>query len=225
MAAKTFTRVYLWEWPVRLYHWFNAMCLLVLIPTGLLIGHPPALMSSGDASAYWFGWVRFLHFSAAFVFLYVFLVRLYWMFAGNRYARWTNFIPVGRGRLVAHVKEMFAVLRVDILQVQRKPVDYLGHNALASSSYLALYVATVIMVATGFGLYAPMSQSHVAHLFAWVVPLMGGDASVRQWHHATTWFFVIFTMVHVHLAMYHDYVEGHGEISSMTSGSRFIERE
>jgi Ni/Fe-hydrogenase 1 B-type cytochrome subunit len=58
-----------------------------------------------------------------------------------------------------------------------------------------------------------------------VPALMGGDANVRMVHHAATWFFVIFTMVHIHLAIYHDYVEGRGEISSMMSGSRFADED
>jgi len=47
---------------------------------------------------------------------------------------------------------------------------------------------------------------------------------VRQWHHAMMWFFVIFSMVHVYLVFYHDYVEGRGVISSMAGGWKFIER-
>ena len=68
-----------------------------------------------------------------------------------------------------------------------------------------------------------MSASPVAHAFAWIVPLMGGDMAVRQWHHLATWFFVAFSVVHIYLSIYHDYVEGHGEISSIVSGVKFIE--
>ena len=80
------------------------------------------------------------------------------------------------------------------------------------------------MVVTGFALYAAMSDSWFAHLFAWIVPCMGGDAVVRQWHHAVTWVFVLFVMVHVYLASFHDYVEARGEVSSIINGTRFVER-
>lgn len=43
---------------------------------------------------YWFGTVRFIHFVAAFIFFFNFIFRLYWGFVGNRYAYWTNFIPL-----------------------------------------------------------------------------------------------------------------------------------
>jgi Ni/Fe-hydrogenase 1 B-type cytochrome subunit len=78
---------------------------------------------------------------------------------------------------------------------------------------------------TGFGLYAAMSKSWFPKLFAWIVPLMGGDFAVRQWHHMFMWFFILFALVHVYLVFYHDYVEGRGEISSMASGWKFIEKE
>ncbi len=224
MTTATFERVYLWERPVRTYHWITVLCMLVLIPTGFLIGSPPAFMTARDASAFWFGWVRFLHFAAAYAFTFIFLVRVYWMFMGNRYARWENFLPFTPKLLKQHAKEAVNVVKVDILQLQAKPVDYLGHNALAAASYLATFAATIFQIVTGFALYAAMSGGWFPHLFAWIVPLMGGDQSVRYWHHLATWFFVLFSLIHIHLAIYHDIVEGHGEISSMFSGVRFHQK-
>ena len=90
----TFQRVYVWELPVRMYHWLNALCVVVLCVTGFLIGHPLAISYSTEAyQQYWFGTVRFLHFLAAFLFFFNFLFRIYWGLVGNAYARWTNFIP------------------------------------------------------------------------------------------------------------------------------------
>jgi Ni/Fe-hydrogenase 1 B-type cytochrome subunit len=78
---------------------------------------------------------------------------------------------------------------------------------------------------TGFGLYAAMSTSWFAHWFAWIVPLMGGVFAVRLWLHFAMWFFILFALAHVYLVLYHDYVEGRGEMSSMASGWKFIEKE
>jgi len=55
--------------------------------------------------------------------------------------------------------------------------------------------------------------------------MFGGDIFLRQVHHATTWFFILFTVIHVYLVFYHDYVEGRGEISSMGGGWKFVEEE
>lgn len=214
----TFQRVYVWELPVRVYHWLNALCVVVLCVTGFLIGHPVAISYSTEAyQQYWFGTVRFLHFVAAFLFFFNFLFRIYWGFVGNSYARWTNFIPLRR----AQVEEMGEVLKVDVLQTRLRGFISIGHNALAGFIYFLSFLAFLFQSITGFALYSGMSKSMLPRLFAWVVPLMGGDFAVRQWHHIFMWFFVLFALVHVYLVFYHDYVEGRGTTSSMVGGWKF----
>jgi Ni/Fe-hydrogenase 1 B-type cytochrome subunit len=226
MGTTSMRRVYVWELPVRLYHWVNALCVAVLAATGYLIGRPIPIAFSGEAwASYWFGWVRFLHFAFAFVFFFNFLGRLYWGFAGNRYARWDNFLPLTPALLRRQWREAVEVLKVDILQAQVRPMASVGHNALAGWTYFLTFLAFLFQSVTGFGMYAAMSEARLPQLFAWVVPLMGGDFAVRQWHHAMLWFFVIFSMVHVYLVFYHDYVEGRGVISSMAGGWKFVERQ
>ena len=225
-ATVTYDRVYVWQAPVRMYHWINAVCVLVLVATGLVIGNPPAFISAREASAsYWFGWVRFLHFTAAFLMTFAFMVRVYWMFRGNEYARWSAFVPKSFAAFRRQLHEARMVLWVDILQVQKKPIDYVGHNGLAAFSYFAIFLATVFQIFTGLALYEPMSGWWLPHLFGWVTPLFGGDAIVRLWHHAFAWVFVLFTLIHVYLSIFHDMTESRGEISSIITGVRFVERK
>ncbi len=221
-SVHIFRRVYLWEWPVRIYHWLTAAAVTVLAGTGLLIGHPLALMSSEQAyQGYWFGTVRFLHFASAYVFFFALVLRVYWLFMGNRYARWTAFIPVGRfGEFFRGAAQ---VIRTDVLQIQKPPLDFIGHNPIAAMTYFFIFVLSMFQIVTGFALYAPTSLSWLPQLFVWVSPLMGGDATVRLWHHAATWVFLLFLGVHVYLVIFHDVVESRGELSSMVGGSRFVE--
>jgi len=215
-------RIYVWEIPVRVYHWINALCVATLAITGYLIGSPFAIQRGIEASfSYWFGTIRFIHFVAAYVFFFNFLFRLYWGFVGNRYAWWTNFIMHRKWQL----KEAVDVLRVDILQTRDKPLRSIGHNSLAAFTYFLTFLAFLFQAITGFGMYAAMSDAWLANLFSWIVPVMGGDFAVRQWHHAMMWFFVVFSMLHVYLVFYHDYVEGRGVTSSMVGGWKFIEKE
>lgn len=214
-----FNRVYVWELPVRFYHWLNAVCILVLAVTGFIIANPPALNSAAEASfSYWFGVTRFIHFLTAYVFVFNFAFRIYWGFVGNQYANWKNFLPF-RG---AQFREVGNVLRVDILQSRNTPIVAAGHNALAYLTYFAMFLVFLFQVASGFALYASMSKSWFPQLFTWMVPLFGGDAGLRQWHHLATWFFILFTLIHVYLVFYHDYVEGHGVLSSMAGGWKFL---
>ena len=114
---------------------------------------------------------------------------------------------------------------MDVLQTKVRGELAVGHNALAGLVYFLSFVVFVLQAITGFALYSSMSSMTFSRMFAWVVPLMGGDFAVRQWHHMGMWFFVIFSMVHVYLCFYHDYVEGRGVISSMAGGWKFVEEE
>jgi len=221
MDNTSIRRVYVWQLPVRLYHWVNALVVLALAVTGYLIGSPLAIANASEASySYWFGTVRFIHFLAAFVFFFNFLFRIYWGFVGNAFARWHNFLPFRKAQL----REAVDVLRVDILQATPEPLESIGHNALAGFTYFLTFLVFLFQSVTGFGMYAAMSDSWLPRMFAWIVPLMGGDFAVRQWHHMMMWFFVLFTIVHVYLVFYHDYVEGRGVISSMAGGWKFVEK-
>lgn len=215
-------QIYVWEFPVRLYHWVNFICITVLAATGYLIGTPMAIKSAAEPSAqFWFGTVRFIHFVSAYIFLFNFILRLYWGFVGNEFASWRNFIPHNRGQW----REAVEVLSIDILQVRHKTLFSVGHNALAGFTYFLMFLAFAFQVVTGFGMYSAMSKSWFPKLFAWIVPLMGGDFAVRQWHHMMLWFFIIVGVIHVYLVFYHDYVEGRGTASSMVGGWKFIDRD
>lgn len=221
-GSHDYARVYVWEQPVRWFHWINAATIIVLGATGWLIAKPPAFMISGEASFnYWFGQVRFLHFAAAYVFTANFAFRLYWSFAGNKYAHWRNFFPL-TGRQIRQIGE---VLKVDILQSTREAVHTLGHNSMAYFTYAGTGLLTVFQIVSGFALYSPMSDSWFPALFTWATPLFGSEFSLRTFHYAVMWAFSVFTIIHIYLVFYHDYVEGHGVLSSMVGGWKFMEKK
>lgn len=216
-------RVFVWELPVRIYHWLNALCILALIVTGFYIGDPFAIQSSKEAThQFTMGWVRTIHFVAAYIFFFNFMFRIYWGFVGNRYADWKNFIPTNK----TFLKHMWQVFKIDILMIKNKE-DHLaiGHNAMAGFIYFITFILFLIQCLTGFGLYAATSTFWFAKLFKWVPYVTGGDFALRQIHHWTMWAFILFVIVHIYLVFYHDYVEGRGEISSMGGGWKFIEKQ
>lgn len=207
---------------MRYYHWLNALCILTLIGTGFIIGDPPAILTGREAyQNYWFGTTRFIHFLAAYVFLFNFAFRIYWGFVGNQFASWRNFIPTNK----KFFSDMWMVMKTDIFMTKREEEKSIGHNRLAGAIYFLTFIAFGIQCLTGFGLYAAMSDWWLPNLFTWVAPLFGGDFMLRQIHHWAMWFFILFTVIHVYLVFYHDYVEGRGELSSMAGGWKFIEEE
>jgi Ni/Fe-hydrogenase 1 B-type cytochrome subunit len=227
MATETSTvhqlrRVYVWEQPVRIYHWLNALTIMVLIATGFYIANPLALQSTKEPSQLFvMGWVRMIHFIAAYIFLFNFIFRIYWAFAGNKYANWKQFVPTS-GKFF---KEMWIVFKKDILMLRGKEHMSVGHNAMAGFIYFFIFLAFLVQTFTGFGLYTSMSTSWFPKLFSWVPFMFGGDIFLRQVHHWTMWFFILFILIHVYLVFYHDYVEGRGEMSSMGGGWKFIEED
>ena len=194
-----YRRVYVWELPVRVYHWINAVALVTLCVTGYLIGAPIRAFYAAEAyQQYWFGWVRFVHFTAAYVYVFNFLARIYWGFVGNQYAHWNAFFPLKKSQR----QEIVDVVKADVLQTQLHGPISTGHNALAGMIYFLTFLAFLAQTITGFALYSSMSSS-------WLPRLL---------------FFVTFAIVHIYLAFYHDYIEGRGTVSSIIGGWKF-ERE
>ncbi|MHB8095504.1 MAG: Ni/Fe-hydrogenase, b-type cytochrome subunit [Candidatus Aminicenantales bacterium] len=216
-----FNQVYVWELPVRLLHWMNVVCIFVLVVTGFLIANPPVLQSSREASfQYGFGRVRFIHFAAAYIFVFSFLGRMYWGFVGNQFVRWRSFLPLTHRKW----REAWKIICLDVFMICKLPVESIASNALAAMIYSLVFLVMLFQIVSGFALYAAMSPGWFPRLFAWITPLFGGESSLRQWHHLASWFFIIFVMGHVYLSFYHDYLEGRGTISSMVGGWKFIER-
>ncbi len=222
METIKFRRVYVWELPVRICHWINALTITVLAITGFIIADPPAILSSAEASEiYWFGTVRFIHFTSAYIFFFNMILRVYWSFRGNKFSSWRAFWP---NKKMFH--NFFHVLKVDIFLRNEEHPDIknisVGHNSLAAFSYVALFVVALVQIFTGFGLYASNAGWWLPKLFAWVVPFLGGDFMVRTIHHISTWIFILFTLIHVYLVLYHDWLEGRGEVSSMFGGYKYV---
>jgi len=222
-ARKTnLKEVYVWELPVRFYHWVNVLSIMTLCVTGYLIGNPFGVSNTPEASfSFLFGTIRFIHFVSGFVFFFNFLARLYWGFVGNKYAKWYNFIPFKKEQW----REILTVLKVDILQLVHKKIKDIGHNSLAAFTYFLTFIAFVLQSLTGFGMYAAMSDSWFPKMFSWIVPVLGGDLPARNLHHILMWVFILFAIVHVYLVFYHDYIERRGITSSMIGGWKFIEEK
>jgi Ni/Fe-hydrogenase 1 B-type cytochrome subunit len=221
MNFRTMQRVYVFQIPTRAFHWINVLCLVALSITGYLIGDPPAIQHSTEAyTLNWFGINRYIHFTTAWIFTINWAFRIIWgFFLGNRWETWDNFIPTTKAKW----REMRHVLQQDILLAQNKQHVSIGHNALAGFSYFMLLLCVVLTIVTGFGLYIGISESWVVTFLGWPSRWMGNEMFVRFIHHILMWIFVLFTIVHVYLVFFHDYVEGRGETSSMISGWKFIE--
>ena len=219
---KRLREVYVWELPVRIFHWVNAVAIVVLCITGYIIGNPPAIQhGTAPEFNYWFGWVRFIHFVAAFVFVINFLVRIYWAFAGNSFARWPNYIPLKKEQW----RGIIETTKVDVLLLSPKPVYDIGHNSLAAFTYFGVFILFIIQSLTGFAMFCVSTNNVMEPCFTWLLFSMGGFYVVRDIHHIAMWAFILFSVVHVYLVFYHDYIERNGIASSIIGGWKFIRED
>ncbi|MFO1318266.1 MAG: Ni/Fe-hydrogenase, b-type cytochrome subunit [Burkholderiales bacterium] len=218
-TGKSIKSIYVYEAPVRLWHWVNALAIVVLAVTGYFIGSPLPTMP-GEASAnYLMGYIRFAHFSAGYVLAVGLAGRLYWAFAGNAHARELFTLPVFSG---AYWREVATMLKWYAFVIPR-PNRYVGHNPMARLAMFAGYFClTLFMIATGFALYGegtqPGSWAHT--VFGWVIPLFGQSQDVHTWHHLGLWGMVIFVVLHVYAAIREDIMGRQSIVSTMVSGHR-----
>jgi Ni/Fe-hydrogenase 1 B-type cytochrome subunit len=214
-----FTWVYLWGAPIRMMHWIAAICIVTLVITGFYIGRP-YFMTSGEASSHFLmGKVRFVHFTAAAVIVMTGIVRVYWLFAGNQFERLRALFPV----TPTNIRNLFRTGIAYLTFRPDKQPNFVGHNPLQQYSYTGIYLATAIMVVTGFTLYGQSNPGGlIFRTFSWVPLVLGGLQNVRLLHHVLTWGFIIFATMHIYFAIRSDYVERAGGISSIFTGGRYI---
>jgi len=215
------TAVYVYEAPVRIWHWVNALSITLLAITGYLIANPLPSMPGEASDHFVMGYIRFVHFAAGYVFAVAFLGRLYWALVGNRYSRQLFSLPFWRlsfWKDVFHEARWYAFL-------EQEPRKYIGHNPLAHLFMVAIItVGGLVMLTTGFALYAEQTGlgSWQDQLFGWLIPLMGQSQDVRMWHHWGMWIIVIFVMLHVYTAIREDIMSRQSLVSTMISGWRMF---
>jgi Ni/Fe-hydrogenase 1 B-type cytochrome subunit len=214
--------VYVFEVPVRVWHWLHALSFLVLAVTGYLIAHPlPSPM--GEASAHFqMGDIRMIHFIAAYVFAIGFMVRVYWAFAGNCHAR-EVFLPT------VWLREWWSwawrELRYYAAFGTKEQCVAMGHNPLAQAvMFLFNTLGSLFMIFTGFALYSQGlgEGSWADTAFGWVIPLMGGSAAVRTWHLLGMWLMVTFAVIHIYMAVRADVLTHETSVSAIISGWRMF---
>jgi Ni/Fe-hydrogenase 1 B-type cytochrome subunit len=214
-------RVYVWELPVRIAHWLIVFSIAVLSVTGIYIGHPFLTAPGPAGQSFVMGTVRVVHFYAAIVFTLSVLSRVAWMFLGNRYSHWDEFIPVAARRR----KGVLPMIKFYLFAVA-KPPSFVGHNPLAGLTYSFVFLVYFVMIATGLATYA----AHAAvdspfRVFAFLGPVFGGLQTARWIHHVGMWLLIGFAVHHVYSAVMMSLVEPNATVESMFSGNKYLPRE
>jgi len=211
--------VYVYQLPVRITHWLTFFSVVVLAATGFYIGRPFINVSGPARDHFVMGTVRVVHLYAAIVFTLSLFVRAYWFLAGNRYARWDQFIPVSRERL----RNLWEAIKF-FSYVRRDPLPYPGQTATAGASYAGVFLICFVMILSGLALYTVYAApDSVFQAFRFLIPLFGGLQIARLIHHIGMWVLLVFIVIHVYLAILFSITERSGIFESMFSGYKHVE--
>jgi Ni/Fe-hydrogenase 1 B-type cytochrome subunit len=217
-SGENIVRVYVWEWPVRIAHWVIVISLCVLSLTGYYLYDPYIIARGNDV--FMMGTMRFIHEVTGFVFLTAFLLRVYWFFKGNRWARWRQFLLIdpAQWRGAHNMVRYYMFLR-------REPESRVGHNPLAGATYSTIYTFIFIEVLTGLALF-----NHVRHsaflgvLIGWL-PSLISIQYLREIHFFIMFILWAFFYHHIYSAWLMSIEERSGLIGSIFSGYKNLPAE
>ena len=209
-----------WSAAVRLNHWLTVAVILVLIVTGFYIADPITIPTGETTYKSFMADVTLWHASAGIALAMLFIWRLYLAFFSRFRRDWRDFVAwMDWGCLV---KEARYYLLIDREGPEHAQCVF---GPIQSLAYFALWIGIIVIAATGFILMGANHQDWFStagyFVFKPVLKIMGNLATVRYVHHVMTWFFILFLIVHVYMAVWYDTVLRDGIMSSIIGGRRF----
>lgn len=210
---------YVWQWPVRIAHWINALSIVTLSVTGLYIGDPFTV--AGVSAGYLMGWVRLVHFAAGYLFMFSVLSRFIWMLFGNHHASWRAFFPwlTRKGR--ENFVKMFRYYTFTGSKISHES----GHNPVAATAYLGIFLLFIVQIISGFALYGQFAPGGFwDSALGWIFPIISNQG-LRLTHHLVMWLLIGFFINHLYSAWLMDIKQRNGTISGIFSGFRYVDPE
>jgi Ni/Fe-hydrogenase 1 B-type cytochrome subunit len=208
--------VYVWQYALRLVHWWGLVgCIGVLSFTGYYIHNP--FLAGQMNTPFLMGWFRFVHEAFGMVFLAFFLLRLYLFFAGDRWVRWRALVPLRS----AQWKEMIEVMKFYAF-IRPTPVAKVGHNAMAALSYIGIYTLVLVEIVTGLVMFNWLRHSPILTPLVGWIPRLVNIQNIRLIHFFLMFVFIAFGILHVHLCLIVSSAEKRGLIDSIFTGYKVI---
>ena len=214
--------VYVFQLPIRLWHWVTVAAIAVLVPTGYIIGKPWHSLDGDPTFLFYMGYTRLVHFSAGFTLAVCLVWRALYMFIGNEISRQIFFPPVWRG---AWWRDLVADIRW-YLFLDRCPRIYMGHNPLAQLGMWSSVALIILMILTGFGMYVTSSDTSVLQPFRLVLDfayLTGGNSlDLHSWHRLGMLLLMGFIVIHLYMVIREEIMGPTTLVSAMFSGYRLV---
>lgn len=220
MATRTpKNRVYVWELPLRIFHWVNALAITMLLITGFYITYPFFGAGVPEEAYYSFvmGWARYIHFFFAFVFIMSLIFRFYLFIVGNQYAK-SNPLKASFWRGVLETGKSYMFLK-------NNKKHYIGHNPLAELSYwIFMGLGGLLVILTGFYLlFEPQAGTIRFSSVAWMNNVFGNSGDIRGLHFLAAAGIMIFVMTHHYFVLRESWLERNKTITSMFTGYKEVD--
>ena len=184
MSTPARKQVRIWDLPTRIFHWSLAGLVLAAWVSGQFGGQP------------WLAW----HFRFGYAILALLVFRLFWGFAGDRYARFASFVP----SIVA------------ALGYLRSPRPWAGHSPLGALSVYALLAVAGVQVLTG--LFASDGDFTEG---PWAVFVSESTVKlVSSMHRFNRWVVLALVTLHLGAVAWHTVTRRDPLVRSMVRGDR-----
>ena len=199
-----------WSLGYIVEHWVRVIAIAVLTFTGLFIHWP---FITGGPESFIMAWNRFFHFVAAYALILGLVIRVYMAFKSTFDSDWKDF------SLVENMKNIPDILGY-YLFIKGSHKDYRKYNPLQALAYLFVGVLIIFTGLTGGAIYHGNLFGFITcpDSFRWVNAMLGGESYTRIWHILTMWYFIIFVLVHMYMAIMISMVNKDKSFTSIFTG-------
>lgn len=208
---------------LRITHWLRAISIVMLIMSGFYIAY--VFVSPGNADEpilFLNAKMRTWHVIAGFVLISVTIFKIYLVFI-DKYSKRE------RASLVDFINPIVWYKQIKYYLLLGKEHPHLKglYNPLQFAAYVFLYLMIFLICITGLILYMhTYHQGLGGFMYEYLRPLeawIGGLAKVRVLHHLTMWPIIVFTVIHIYMAVFNSVMGRDGSIDTIISGYRFYE--
>ncbi len=217
--------VYVFGRYIRIAHWVRNGLLVWLVLSGIYIGNPflARNLASEASSVFIMAQVRGWHVIAGWILLAMTLVRIFQFL----FIRQDGKLGLGAELRMAPVMFSWRAWRDQLafyllMKRDHPHFTYSNYGPLQYLVYTMLYASLLVISVTGIILAAPYLSSGVAVWSADIMrPIevwMGGLANVRAVHRFVMWFFILFTVAHIYMAVWNSMRTGNLLIEGIVSG-------
>lgn len=214
--------VYVFQFPVRLWHWVMAACIFTLFVTGYFIGSPPQSVRGDATDLFCFGLIIRTHYIAGLILCVFMLWRICFAFYGN---------VVSRQIFFPHIwdKSWWRNFWDNVLWylfIKKKGDINIGHNALAQAAMFVVVMTIIFMCVSGLGIFQAKGYSSFFSMFNFMEDLAyasgGNGIDLVLWHRMGMIIVVAFVMCHVYMVIREEIMGRTTLISTMINGTRLV---